>query len=878
MDLTKIFTILPFLICLAINPSEAQVAPPIYVYHICSNATTFTRINSYNRYRVLSAISTNTIDRPNKFYDASEGGGENRVSGLFLCYGGISVEVCQLCVTTAIENIVRLCPTERMAILWYAECVLRYSDKTIYSIIELAPTIYIWNTQDITGTDHSIFNTIVATTMTNAATQAASALQGSIKFGVKSENVTAFQTVYAYAQCTPDLSGGDCSYCLQAAISQLPTCCDGKQGGRVLCPSCNIRYEIYSFFNETGYNREVYPNKTNEEVTYVIVNPSSLTRVGRLEYWSGVFSSYLEQKEFCERRLKVQRVYRPFLNIRGFSVRTPKIEVPWVIISLYIINNTKIITRSSILSISTTLFFRPSIWSSISGPSLTSFMILGIWISSLTETKLVFVSVIDEIVSGNRNVEGNRASNVLALYDTDDVDQCFKNQTGSRAGEPLLLTSILLTKSSGKGSKGLLSKVLAGVSGAIVGILLLSFSIYAVWRKKHQKKGYNKIHVITLGSFLYLNPINYNDLLYAEEVVQSLDLRRGDNYSGDNIIGEMPVNYSQDFPMISFDIIKEATNNFSGTKLGEGGFGPVYKGTLQDGKEIAVKRLSRTSGQGLQEFMDEITLIARLQHRNLVRLLGCCLEETEKLLIYEYMPNRSLDVFLFDSNMSTHLDWQRRFIIINGVAKGILYLHEDSRLRVIHRDLKASNVLLDYEMNPKISDFGMARIFGGNDSKSTNTIVGTYGYMSPEYALEGLFSVKSDVFSFGVLVLEIISGRRNNRFYLSEEGECLLMFAWKLWHKGQGMELIDPSLAETSVATEVLKCVHIGLLCVQDEPAERPTMSSLVVMLASETITLPQPKQPLFSVGQLVGRPSISASTSKVNSVNQVTFSSVSPC
>lgn len=179
--------------------------------------------------------------------------------------------------------------------------------------------------------------------------------------------------------------------------------------------------------------------------------------------------------------------------------------------------------------------------------------------------------------------------------------------------------------------------------------------------------------------------------------------------------------------MIRLDVINEATKQFSDeNKLGQGGFGPVYRGTLEDGKEVAVKRLSRTSGQGQREFLNEVVLIARLQHRNLVRLLGCCLEKNEKLLIYEYMPNKSLDVILFGSRNGVLLDWQRRLSIINGIARGLLYLHEDSRLRIIHRDLKTSNILLDYEMNPKISDFGMARIFGGNQIEAnTNRIVGT---------------------------------------------------------------------------------------------------------------------------------------------------------
>lgn len=408
----------------------------------------------------------------------------------------------------------------------------------------------------------------------------------------------------------------------------------------------------------------------------------------------------------------------------------------------------------------------------------------------------------------------------------------------------------------GDGSKSMWIKVGAGLSAVIV-VLFFSACTYTMRRRTN-------LRTEEIGN------IQEDQLLdWAGRATV------GDDYSDKDIQGEVT---SQDLPLIRLDVINEATKQFSDeNKLGQGGFGPVYRGTLEDGKEVAVKRLSRTSGQGQREFLNEVVLIARLQHRNLVRLLGCCLEKNEKLLIYEYMPNKSLDVILFGSSNGVLLDWQRRLSIINGIARGLLYLHEDSRLRIIHRDLKASNILLDYEMNPKISDFGMARIFGGNQSEAnTNRIVGTYGYMAPEYAMAGLFSVKSDVFSFGVLLLEMISGKKNVGFHLSEEGESLLTFAWKLWSDGQGLELMDPMLEKSGVATEVLRCIHIGLLCVQEDPADRPTMSSVLHMLASDTIALPIPKQPAFSIGRFVAMEGQS-SNQKVCSGNEVTISVLSP-
>lgn len=293
----------------------------------------------------------------------------------------------------------------------------------------------------------------------------------------------------------------------------------------------------------------------------------------------------------------------------------------------------------------------------------------------------------------------------------------------------------------------------------------------------------------------------------------------------------------------SYSELRNATEDFSSSnKLGEGGFGPVTKGILNDGRVIAVKQLSIKSDQGRNQFLAEISTISAVQHRNLVKLYGCCIEGQKRLLVYEYLEKKSLDQALFGKRTFV-LDWPKRFAICMGVARGLTYLHEESRLRIVHRDIKASNILLDADLNPKISDFGLAKLYDDKKTHMSTLVAGTIGYLAPEYAMRGHLTEKADVFSFGVVALEIVSGRPNSAPGLEEDRVFLLEWAWYLYENDREIELVDSDLS-TFNEDEVKRVIRVGLMCTQTSSGRRPSMSRVVAMLCGDIEVASVPSKP----------------------------------
>ncbi|KAK2458427.1 cysteine-rich receptor protein kinase [Trifolium repens] len=652
--LKHIFLFLYLFGCLTSSSSASPNYNDIY----CPNNKTYESNNTIlnrNLNVLLSTLVTNATQGGADFYSSIMGfGTTNAVNGVFLCRGDVNSTTCMDCVTTAAKDITSRCPNQTESIIWYDECMLRYTNR-YFAPTSIVPRANMNNGKNISTSKLDIFNQMLLGFLGGLAAEAGNS-QTSKQFAVGeanfnlSDDTNKVITVYGLAQCVPGVTNVQCQDCLVNASRTLLTCCEGKQGARALLASCNIRYDLQRFYNQ--------------------------------------------------------------------SASTP----------------------------------------------------------------------------------GSPSSG--------------KNKSKSKTRTVLIV--VLVTGPT----------------------ILFCLGCYFLMRRSRWKK--------------------YKTLMR-------------ENFG----------NESSTLESLQFNLatIEAATKKFSPeNKIGKGGFGEVYKGILIDGREIAVKKLSQTSGQGALEFKNEVLLIAKLQHRNLVTLIGFCLKDQEKMLIYEYVSNKSLDYFLFDRNKSRLLHWFERYKIIEGIAHGIHYLHDHSRLKIIHRDLKPSNVLLDDNMNPKISDFGMARMVAlDQDRGSTNRIVGTYGYMSQEYAMHGQFSEKSDVFSFGVIVLEIISSKKNARSLLSNNTDDLLSRAWRQWRDQTPLELIDQDIRESCNHNEAVKCIQIGLLCVQDKPDDRPSMANVVSYLTSPSAELPVPGEPTKSPRSGILQMAVAGelSSASISTVNEMSSSAV---
>ncbi|XP_050153904.1 cysteine-rich receptor-like protein kinase 25 [Malus sylvestris] len=871
----SIFTLPSFL-----TSTEAE-----YLYHVCPNTTTFTPNSTFqsNLNRLFSTLSSNAY-RSTGFYNTSVQTPNNAVYGLFLCRGDVlGTDACETCVANATSEAPQRCPIEKEAVIWYDDCMLRYSYVSFFSTSAENPGVFLMNTQNVT--EQTRFNQVLAASMNEVATEAAN---DAYKFATKQTKFSDLITLYSLGQCTQDLSAAVCDECLRDVIALLPSCCSGKQGGRVLLPSCSVRYEIYPFYAQNATAHEPTPTKAVYLDEYcpdtTTFTPNSAFQSNLKRLLSTLSSEATRYTGFYKDTASSSQnpydtVYGLFL-CRGDLVSTDECKTCVATATSEALERCP--NRKNVIIWYVDCMLRYSDESFFSRLDDIPLRYLGNK-TKVTANESRFYQVLEASVN-ELAVQASNKSNMFATKKA-DVSGSISLQVLGQCTQDLSSRDCYLCL------QGAIAEVPRIQQG---GRLLcpscrLTIEVYRYILRtpssppplppppasiRARPKGRSRLspYIIIIGSILAFIAVTVV-LVYCFASRRAV---RNNAPSQENVRDD-----TETLESLQFDLgtIETATNKFSdNNKLGEGGFGVVFKGTLANEQEIAVKRLSKSSKQGVQEFKNEVALVAKLQHRNLVRLLGFCLEGEETILVYEYVTNQSLDYFLFESKKREQLDWSRRCMIIGGITQGIVYLHEYSRLRVIHRDLKASNILLDENMNPKISDFGMARMFGADDQTQGNTerIVGTYGYMAPEYAMEGLYSIKFDVFSFGVLLLEIITGRKNFLgFHLTNGAPTLIGNAWKLWNEGKVLELMDPLLKGSCSPNEFLRYVHIGLLCVQEDANNRPTMSSVVLMLKSETIGLSKPERPAFFTGRCIDHHDQVAVSAHNCSVNGLTISNV---
>ncbi|KAF8077174.1 hypothetical protein N665_1058s0011 [Sinapis alba] len=836
---------------------------------------------SKNLNSLFSSLASNVIANDG-FYNTSTGEGTNKVYGLALCGRGYEKQACVNCVEKGIQDLQQICPNRTKSFKWTtigsdnASCLVRYANHSVFKKLELSPPGLLKNRIDIEETKSlKLFRREWEALVNLTVLSATSAPENSsvvLKFySVIRAEFTEFADVYMMMQCTPDILSSECNQCLRQCVLNFLTIYWGSQGGRCQLPSCFFRWDLYSFpgssenmtrvsmispasttpQGDTGYEKK--GKRIRNGTIVIIVVPTVINLfvfVGLIVIFDQRRKSYNKningECSDSDGQSKLRFGLAMILSATDdFSPENMLGQGASGTVYKGILPNGEEIAVKRLVSGSgqggTEFKNEVSLLARLQHKNLVK--LIG-FCNEGGEEILVYEFVLNSSLDHFIFVEERRllltwevrfkiiegiARALLYLHEDSQLKIIHRDLKASN----ILLGAEMNPKIADFGTARLFDTddTRAETRGIARTRQIIFFGLLQNgWGKRIQNRTIVIIVVPTVISlFVFVGLI----IIFGQ---------RRKFY-----IKECSDSDEQSMFRFGMRTILSATDDFSPeNKLGQGGFGTVYKGILLNGQEIAVKRLVSGSGQGSTEFKNEVSLLTRLEHKNLVKLLGFCDEGNENILVYELVPNSSLDHFIFDEEKRWLLTWEVRFKIIEGIARGLLYLHEDSQLKIIHRDLKASNILLDADMNPKIADFGTARMFDTNETRAeTKRIAGTRGYMAPEYLNHGKISVKSDVFSFGVMLLEMISGERNNSF----AGEGLAAFAWKRWVEGKPEIVIDPLLMKTP-RNEIIKWIQIGLLCAQENAAKRPTMSSVILWLGSETVTIPLPRAPAFTRNQ----------------------------
>ncbi|QHO39342.1 Cysteine-rich receptor-like protein kinase [Arachis hypogaea] len=764
--LVFIFSLVSFIMSF---PTTTKAKELDYQGPKCSeDRTTFNstyQVNLITLFSSLSSKATITIFYNDTIIENKDT--SNAVYGLFMCRGDVPFDVCGDCVQSATHVLSTECTLSLWGMIWYEQCMVRYSNTRFFSVPKTEPFTPMSNNFNV-SINQDIFVPLLVNTVNETADQAAVSLN---KYATKEQKVTKLETIFTLAQCTQDLSVGDCRSCLGFAVGQIHECCKGRRGGRVLLPSCNVRFEFYPFYRH-GVSKALAPatkypimeSKYSPDPGY-LSHQCSNNQPTNLQKRLTTLLSDLSSKA---RNSNDNEFYMSNVSNNFFGLYLCRADLPPSLCADCIVNATNRIASECPTSMEAVIWYNHCL---LRYSNYSFFRTMG----TNPRFKMMNVTDYDDYKSYYKYELWSALTKVAGeIWDRSDryYTESFVLNDVQRLFVQGQCTKDLATLDCNYCIHDVIETAIPWCClGSIGGRVLypsctLRFELFPFYRngtddqppsttttvKTGRSRAVILIIVVPVVALVLL--LSFCCYLFRKRARKSYNktiLRKNFGHES-NTIGGLQFNLS---------IIEAATNHFSQeNEIGKGGFGQVYKGVLPDGRHIAVKRLSKSSTQGATEFKNEVLLIAKLQHKNLVAFLGFCLEGQEKILIYEYVPNKSLDYFLFDPHSEKLLSWSERYNIIDGIAQGILYLHEYSRLKVIHRDLKPSNILLDENMNSKISDFGLARIIDQQQG-SASRVVGTLGYMSPEYAMQGKFSEKSDIFSFGVMILEIITGKKN---------------------------------------------------------------------------------------------------------------------
>ncbi|KAL8267076.1 hypothetical protein R6Q59_004420 [Mikania micrantha] len=757
---------------------------------------------------------------------SSTGTGPDSSYGLAECYGDLSTEDCILCYAEA-RTILPSCFPNNGGRIFLDGCFMRTQNYSFFEEYAGAEDTVVCGNRK----GSRVFRDSVRQAISDAVRDAPRSINYFARKQALSDS--ADDSTYVLADCWNTLDESSCTECLDSAFASILKCFPSSEG-RALHTGCFLRYSNTNFLNPepTGNNnggindqyQVINPTCGNERATSDSFIPSFVTAMDsvstqlnesmfgfavgdNLTYALGQCYGDMHTKD-CPICYAIGRTVIPnCLPYTGGRVYLNGCFLRYENYSFF-----EEYTGQDDRRICTNTTRRNNVFEQ----SVKKVVAEAVETAPKTNNYYARPEI---LISGTENQLVYAQADCLRTLDTGSCEKCLQKAAKSMLdclpgseGYALYTGCIMRysdSKSSNSHRKRLSKVIILPIVMAVSSIVALLVAFYA-WKLKlkSKRKGSNDIKL--------LNMLNRSSLNFK------------------------------------YSTIVKATNAFDeANKLGQGGFGTVYKGLLPNHREIAVKRLFLNQRHRAGDFYNEVNIISSVDHKNLVKLVGFSCLGPESILIYEYLPNRSLNHFIFDAVRGKELNWGKRYDIIVGIAEGLAYLHENNKNRIIHRDIKAANILLDSRLNAKIADFGLARSFKQDKNHISTGIAGTLGYMAPEYIAYGKLSEKVDVYSYGVLLLEIVSGMPNRGIRTSEDTSNLISIAWENFKQGSMEELFDQNLmlnngTNSKLKKEIERVIHIGLLCVQEVASLRPTMSMAIQMLSKNIDPLPSPANPPY--------------------------------